>query len=76
MCSDHIRTTIIEPGAVLTELTDHIPHAGTKESTKGYVQNIEALESEDIAASIVYAVSQPERVNVNEILIRPTGQDR
>jgi len=34
------------------------------------------LESEDIAAAIVYAVTQPPRVNVNEILIRPTEQER
>ncbi|GLV58498.1 hypothetical protein KDH_53290 [Dictyobacter sp. S3.2.2.5] len=40
------------------------------------MQGLTPLESEDIAAAIVYAVTQPERVNVNEILIRPTGQDR
>jgi NADP-dependent 3-hydroxy acid dehydrogenase YdfG len=37
---------------------------------------MEGLESEDIAAAIVYAVSQHPRVNVNEILIRPTDQER
>jgi NADP-dependent 3-hydroxy acid dehydrogenase YdfG len=69
-----IRVTVIEPGAVLTELTDHITHGETQEAVKNWVQNMQALTSEDIAASIVYAVTQPAHVNVNEILIRPTEQ--
>jgi NADP-dependent 3-hydroxy acid dehydrogenase YdfG len=69
-----IRVTVIEPGAVLTELTDHITHGETQEAVKNWVQNMQALKSEDIAASIVYAVTQPPHVNVNEILIRPTEQ--
>lgn len=71
---DKIRVTVIEPGAVATELTDHITHPATKERTESWVQAMTPLESEDIAAAIVYAVTQPERVNVNEILIRPTEQ--
>lgn len=71
---DKIRVTVIEPGAVATELTDHITHPATKERIASWVQSMTPLESEDIAAAIVYAVTQPERVNVNEILIRPTEQ--
>jgi NADP-dependent 3-hydroxy acid dehydrogenase YdfG len=71
---DKIRVTVIEPGAVATELTDHITHPATKERIESWVQSMTPLESEDIAAAIVYAVTQPERVNVNEILIRPTEQ--
>ncbi len=71
---DKIRVTVIEPGAVATELTDHITHPATKERIESWVQSMTPLESEDIAAAIVYAVTQPERVNVNEILIRPTDQ--
>lgn len=74
VCMDNIRVTIIEPGAVLTELTDHISHSGTKDNIKGWVKSMTSLTSEDIAASIVYAVTQPAHVNVNEILIRPTEQ--
>ncbi len=70
----NIRVTIIEPGAVLTELSDHISHAESKERLKTWVAEMEALTSKDIANSIVYAVSQPDNVNVNEILIRPTEQ--
>ena len=72
-----IRTTIIEPGFVDTELQGHNEHP---EVVKGIEQMREALpevlQAEDIAAGILYAVTQPQRVDVNEILIRPTGQRR
>jgi len=71
---DKIRVTIIEPGAVATELTDHITNPAAKERIQAWVKSLTPLESEDIAAAIVYAVTQPMRVNVNEILIRPTDQ--
>lgn len=73
---DKIRVTIIEPGAVATELTHHITNAEAKQQTEQFYENMTPLESEDIAAAIVYAVTQPPRVNVNEILIRPTDQER
>jgi NADP-dependent 3-hydroxy acid dehydrogenase YdfG len=60
----------------LTELGDHIPNAGMKAGLEKRKQAMEGLESEDIAAAILYAVSQHPRVNVNEILIRPTDQER
>ncbi len=72
--NDKIRVTIIEPGLVATELTDHITHEETKQGIKAWVGSITPLTSEDIAASIVYAVTQPAHVNVNEILIRPVEQ--
>ena len=71
---EKIRVTIIEPGAVLTELTDHIPDKETKDTVKKWVEGMTALTSEDIAASIMYAICQPQHVNVDEILIRPTDQ--
>jgi NADP-dependent 3-hydroxy acid dehydrogenase YdfG len=73
---DKIRVTIIEPGAVATELSNHITDTEAKERIEEWVKSITPLKSEDIAAAIVYAVSQPPHVNVNEILIRPTEQDR
>lgn len=73
---DRIRVTIIEPGAVATELTHHITNAEAKRQTEQFVGSMTPLESEDIAAAILYAVTQPPRVNVNEILIRPTDQER
>ena len=71
---DKIRVTIIEPGAVATELTDHITNSAAKERIQTWIKSLTPLESEDIAAAIIYAVTQPLRVNVNEILIRPTEQ--
>jgi len=73
---DNIRVTIIEPGAVKTELTDQITNDQARAQIKSWVSSMTALESEDIAASIVYAVTQHPRVNVNEILVRPTAQER
>jgi len=72
----HVRVTIIEPGAVATELTNHITDASAKKNIEDFVQGMTPLESEDIAAAILYAVTQPDRVDVNEILIRPTEQER
>jgi NADP-dependent 3-hydroxy acid dehydrogenase YdfG len=74
--ADKVRVTVIEPGMVLTELGDHIPNAAIKAGLERRKQTMEGLESEDIAAAILYAVSQHPRVNVNEILIRPTDQER
>ena len=71
-----IRTTIIEPGLTETELFDHITHTATREAFMKRVQAMQSLRGEDIANAILYAVTQPPHVNVNEILIRPTGQDR
>ncbi len=73
LLEDNIRVTIVEPGAVATELTDHITDEDARESLGGLL-NLEILEAEDIANAIVYAVTQPARVSVNEILIRPTQQ--
>ena len=74
--SHGIRVTIIEPGAVATELLEHITVPDVKQSMQKWVGELTPLTSEDIAASIVYAVAQPAHVNVNEILIRPTEQER
>ena len=71
----NIRITCIEPGVVATELTSTI----TDESLQGFVENskkMESLQAKDIADAIVYAVSSPDHVNVNEILVRPTTQER
>ena len=74
--ADKVRVTVIEPGLVRTELGDHITNANSKAGLDQRLATMEALTAEDIAASILYAVSQPARVNVNEIVIRPTDQER
>jgi NADP-dependent 3-hydroxy acid dehydrogenase YdfG len=71
--SRKVRSTIIEPGAVDTELTDHI-RDGVREQVRGRFTDIKALEAADIADAIVYAVTRPWHVSLNEVLIRPTEQ--
>jgi NADP-dependent 3-hydroxy acid dehydrogenase YdfG len=73
---NNIRVTIIEPGAVDTELGSHITDQEAKKQQDQWLQKIKPLEGEDIAAAILYAVTQPQHVDVNEILIRPTSQER
>jgi NADP-dependent 3-hydroxy acid dehydrogenase YdfG len=73
LIEDNIRVTIVEPGAVATELPDHITDEDARESLSG-LMSLERLQAADVAESIVYAVTQPNRVSVNEILIRPTQQ--
>lgn len=75
VCKQNIRVTIIEPGLVNTEISDRISDPITKQNIEERRRSVTPLESEDIAAAIVYALTQPPRVNVNEILIRPTLQE-
>ena len=67
-----IRVTNISPGAVLTELTDHISVPEVKEG----VQQIKeiALDPDAIARAIAFAVEQPTEVDVNEVIVRPSKQ--
>ena len=71
----NIRVTCIEPGVVATELMEAI----TDKALEKYVERtrqMEALQAEDIANAIMFAVEAPRHVNVNEILIRPMTQER
>ena len=71
----NIRVTCIEPGVVATELMEAI----TDKALEKYVERtrqMEALQAEDIANAIMFAVEAPHHVNVNEILIRPMTQER
>jgi len=73
---DHIRVTVIEPGVVETDLASHITHAAARETALRRIQDMTPLQSEDVAHAIIYAVTQPSHVNINEILLRPTEQER
>jgi NADP-dependent 3-hydroxy acid dehydrogenase YdfG len=73
----NVRVTCVEPGFVATELQGHNTNPMVVEATKSMREQIgDVLEAEDIANAIVYAVGQPGRVSINEMLIRPTGQRR
>jgi NADP-dependent 3-hydroxy acid dehydrogenase YdfG len=72
-----VRVTCVEPGFVATELQGHNTNPLVVEATEKMREQIgQVLESEDIARAIVYAVSQPRHVSVNEVLVRPAGQGR
>lgn len=73
---DNIRVTVIEPGVVETELREHIAHADTQRKLNEWADSMRQLQSEDVARAITFCVSQPDRVNINEILMRPTDQER
>jgi len=74
--ADNIRVSVIEPGIVQTELRDHIGHAATQASLNAWASNMRQLQPEDVADAIVFCVSRPSHVNDNEILMRPTDQER
>lgn len=69
-----VRVTVIEPGIVATKLTQQIGDQSARAQAEAYYASMEPLRPEDIAAAVVYAVTQPPNVNVNEILVRPTAQ--
>lgn len=71
---DKIRVTTIEPGAVATELTDHITVPEVKDRIKKWIGSMRALTAKDVADTVVFAATQPSHVSINEILVRPTDQ--
>lgn len=68
-----VRVTVIEPGAVATELTEHITDPAAKQSAEHFYTEI-PIKAQHVAEVIAFAVSLPHRVALNEILIRPTAQ--
>ena len=74
--SDNIRVSVIEPGIVETELREHIGHAQTQASLNAWANTMRQLQAGDVADAIVFCVTRPDHVNVNEILMRPTDQER
>lgn len=70
----NIRSTVISPGAVDTELPSHITEEGVAEAMQGFYDQV-AIPADSFARAVVYAMSQPEDVDVNEILFRPTRQE-
>ncbi|HWF22156.1 MAG TPA: SDR family NAD(P)-dependent oxidoreductase [Acidimicrobiales bacterium] len=71
----HVRVTAVEPGATTTELASH-NRPEILEGIRDTFGSVEMLSSEDIADAIVYAVTRPRHVALNELLIRPTEQVR
>ena len=73
----NVRVTCIEPGYVETELQDHNENPAVRQGIEKMREQIgDVLQPGDIAGAVLYAVSQPENVCINEVLVRPTGQLR
>ena len=70
----NIRTTIISPGAIATELPKSITEGDVQDAVQGYYEQF-AIPADSFARTIVFAISQPEEVDINEILFRPTAQE-
>lgn len=70
----HVRISLVEPGAVETELISHL-RPEIQEQTEKRLANMERLQADDIADAIMYIVTRSRRVAVNELLIRPTEQE-
>jgi NADP-dependent 3-hydroxy acid dehydrogenase YdfG len=69
-----VRVALIEPGCVATELTGHITDPSMWAFAKQLMDSIGPLQPEDVANAVLYAITQPDHVAVNGILIRPTDQ--
>jgi NADP-dependent 3-hydroxy acid dehydrogenase YdfG len=70
----HVRVSLVEPGAVITELVEQLSPEEQEAARKRF-EGVERLTAGDIADAIEYIVTRPWRVAVNEIMIRPTEQD-
>lgn len=69
----HVRISLIEPGATVTELATHLRPEVVEEIVAPF-QDVERMAAADIAAAITFMVTRPRHVAINEIMIRPTNQ--
>jgi len=70
----NIRTTVISPGAVATELPDSVTDADASARVHKFYADV-AIPADSFARAVAFAISQPEDVDINEILFRPTRQE-
>jgi NADP-dependent 3-hydroxy acid dehydrogenase YdfG len=73
LLGQHVRVSVVEPGTVDTELTDHLG-AAARDAARRQVGSIEALRADDIADAVGYIVTRHRRVAVNEMLVRAGDQ--
>jgi NADP-dependent 3-hydroxy acid dehydrogenase YdfG len=74
MSERHVRVSLVEPGAVETELPSHI-RGEIRDAMMSRLSGIEQLRAADIADAIAYIVTRPRHVAINELLVRPTEQE-
>jgi len=73
---DNIRVSVIEPGMVDTELREHVGHEASRRAVNARTGEMRQLQAEDIADVILFCVTRPNYVSINEVLMRPTDQER
>ena len=73
---DHVRVSVVEPGVVATELRDHIGDAAVKDALNAWADSMRQLQAVDVAEAILFCVTRPAHVSINEVLMRPTDQER
>jgi NADP-dependent 3-hydroxy acid dehydrogenase YdfG len=71
-----IRVCIIEPGATSTEIHQHIKDEPMRERMRQHLEKDGAMQPEDVAAAIVFVLGLPRHVNVSQLMIRPSVDDR
>jgi NADP-dependent 3-hydroxy acid dehydrogenase YdfG len=74
LTANGLRVVVIEPGFVATELASHITDPTMQAAAQHMVSSMRILQPEDIAEAVCYAITQPDHVAVNEIMVRPTDQ--
>lgn len=74
MAPYNIRVTVVSPGAVKTELLDHISEKDVQKANQDFVAEV-GVPAETFARLVAFAISEPEEVGINEILFRPTAQE-
>lgn len=71
--SRHVRVSLLEPGAVATELSNHVNPQVREQMMRRWV-DMEIMRAEDMADNIGYIITRPRHVALNELLVRPTEQ--
>jgi len=69
-----VRVVVVEPGMVDTELASHLSDASMRDLAARIAGEMRILDPQDVAEAVLFAVTRPPHVSINEILIRPTGQ--
>ncbi len=69
-----VRVIVIEPGMVASEFSDKIMHTPARDAMAARFASLRALDPADIAAAVIYAVTQPAHVGINELVVRPSEQ--
>lgn len=71
---DNIKSTIVSPGNVATDLYQSIQSESARQAELDFRKTIDSLTAEDVATAVAYAIETPDRMSVSEIIIRPTKQ--